>query len=392
MHGADADVLQATGQRFVRSSEQLRQHRVVLGWLLTSSGWAGADADAARSAWNGVTAPALLRTSAFMELLGRRLIEHASEQRRASGATAASAQVAVGRFDRDPVYPPVARSPTIVGLRPSAFEPPTDGRDAVVSAMRGLSVVDRIGRDEIEIRALDNGRYIVVLPGVTDLSAGAARAAKVATHLGSGYLLGAGWLAIRTWADNDDSTVRKMRHAYDAARGGTAPNEYAVVVSEALRAAGVPAGAEVMLIGHSYGAYTAMDLAADAGFNSAHGTTPGGYHVAVTHVVAAGAETDWRFAEVPAATNTLVINNRFDGVYRVEDVLHPDGHAIHEGHIERNFWGGFEGFGHDEANYVDWLAGTDDGRVSDWLADVGSRYGTGGTRVSVQVPDPSMAD
>jgi hypothetical protein len=162
-----------------------------------------------------------------------------------------------------------------------------------------------------------------------------------------------------------------------------------VVAIGALEAAGVPAGAEVMIIGHSFGAYTAMDLAADPTFNAARGAEPDAYHVEITHVIAAGAETDWRFDEIPAATSTLVINNRFDGVYRAEDLLHGDGDAEHAGHLEQNFWGGWQGYGHDEHNYIDWLAATGNDRVEDWLEGVGARYVAGGTRISARVPDPN---
>ena len=278
----------------------------------------------------------------------------------------------------------------VEGLRPSAFDAPGDGREAVLAAMQGLAEEDRIGRDEIEIRALDNGRYIVVLPGVTDLSAGIDQFVDRVRDdpLGVGE---AGRDAIDTWADNDEPTVRKMRYAYEAAlRDDTTVNEYSVVTIAALEAAGVPAGAEVMIVGHSFGAYTAMDLAADPDFNAAHGGDASGYHVQVTHVVAAGAETDWRFDELPAGTNTFVLNNRFDLVYRTEDLLHRDGDAVHPGHLEQNFWGGWQGSGHDEHNYLDWLADTGNDGVEAWLDDAGERYTAGGTRVSVQVPDPNL--
>ena len=198
-------------------------------------------------------------------------------------------------------------------------------------------------------------------------------------------------MAVDSWADNDEPTVRKMRYAYDAARrDDSSPNEYAAVALEALRAAGVPRGAEVMLVGHSFGAYAAVDLAADPAVNSAHGVEPSGYHLEVTHVIAAGAETDWRFDELPADTRTLVINNRVDAVYRAEDLLHRDGAAVHPGHVEHNFWGGWGGAGHDERHYIDRVAEASDGEVADWLDDAGRRYRAGGVRVSARVPDPNL--
>lgn len=351
--------------------------------------------------------------------MGNRLLEHAAEQRRVSATTATGISVSGpagygpwrsvdvldefrelvddvldGWFANEPVSPsPAPDTPAggVSGLRPSEFGAPADGRDAVLAAMQGLAEEDRIARDEIEIRALDNGRYIVVLPGVTDLSEGFDRFVDQIREEGPLGAPGAGRDAVEAWADNDEPTVRKMRYAYEAAlRDDTTVNEYSVVTIDALEAAGVPPGSEVMIIGHSFGAYAAMDLAADGDFNAAHGNEPAGYHVEITHVIAAGAETDWRFDDVPAGTSTLVLNNRFDGVYRAEDLLHGDGHARHDGHLEHNFWGGWEGYGHDEHNYIDWLADTGDDGIEDWLADIGERYASGGTRVSVRVPDPNL--
>ncbi len=416
MVGADADALTTTARGFGRCSMLLRQHRAHLTSLYVGAGWVGAAAERPRGEWSAIGAPALLHTSEFLAELEQRLLEQADQQRsasRASGATTAAPVPAPHRFgwpdgwlddllddwfddwfddDRAPTppVPPAGEPGSLTGLRPSDFTSPDDGRGAVLAAMQGLAEEDRIGRDEIEIRALDNGRYVVVLPGVTDLSAGIDQFVDRVRDdpFGVGD---AGRDAIDAWADNDEPTVRKMRYAYEAAlRDDTTVNEYSVVTIAALEAAGVPAGAEVMIIGHSFGAYTAMDLAADPAFNAAHGTDPADYQVQVTHVVAAGAETDWRFDEVPAGTNTLVLNNRFDLVYRTEDLLHRDGDAEHPGHLEQNFWGGWEGSGHDEHNYLDWLADTGNDGVEDWLADVGARYTASGTRVSVQVPDPNL--
>jgi len=270
------------------------------------------------------------------------------------------------------------------------FPAPSDGRGAVLAAMTGLADAERIGRDEIEIRALDNGRFIVVLPGVTDLSDGFDQFVDRVRDGGPLRLPGAGREAVESWADNDEPSVRKMRYAYEAARrDDTTVNEYSIVTIGALEAAGVPAGADVMLIGHSFGAYTAVDLAADRSFNAAHGEHPTGYHVEVTHVIAAGAETDWRFDELPAATDVLVLNNRFDGVYRAEDLLHRDGEARYPGHVEQNFWGGWQGYGHDERHYIDWLDDTGSDRIEAWLEGVGDRYAVGGIRFSARVLDPN---
>jgi hypothetical protein len=450
MVGADADVLSATGRGFLSSAEILRGHRAQVTSTFATAGWVGADADRSRADWIAVGAPALSQASRFVETLGHRLLEHADEQRRASrgaGATAVGVRAGVDHartfvswpaadlvevledvaqnvvdvaqdlvdvahdvvdavdevvnrwlegersWPARPSWPADSPTPTgeVTGLRPNEFGLPDDGRDGVLMAMQGLADDGRIARDEIEIRALDNGRYIVVLPGVTDLSDGVDQFVARVRRDGPFGAPQAGRDAIDAWVDNDEPTVRKMRYAYEAARNDdTTVNEYSVATVEALEAAGVPTGAEVMIVGHSFGAYTAMDLAADERVNAAHGGDPVGYHVDITHVIAAGAETDWRFDEIPSGTAALVLNNRFDGVYRAEDLLHGDGYARHDGHLEHNFWGGWEGYGHDEHNYLEWLGTTGDDGVGAWLDDVGELYTAGGTRVSVRVPDPNL--
>jgi hypothetical protein len=463
VYGGDADRLTLAGRHFLQSSHRIRCHGAQLGSLLVAAGWTGADADRSRDEWLMVSAPALRRASVFMEQLGRQLIRHAAEQRRASSAVGAppvgaDPSGAVGDraepvvdapvddvgdslhdllddlFDdardtlddlRDDLLAPlfggggggsdgIGGSGGVDGdgggedgvdggtglggagslgpsrLRPAAFAAPPDGRGAVLAAMAGLAADDRIGRDEIEIRALDNGRYIVVLPGVADLSEGLDGFVDQVRDRGPLGAPGAGRDTIESWSDNDEPTVRKMRYAYEAALGDdTTVNEYSVATIGALEAAGVPSGAKVMLIGHSFGAYTAIDLAADPSFNSAYGEHPSGYHVEVTHAIAAGAETDWRFDELPEATGVLVVNNRLDGVYRAEDLLHGDGAARYPGHIEQNFWGGWRGYGHDERNYIEWLDDTGNRRIEAWLDDVGERYAVGGFRFSAQVLDPN---
>ncbi len=383
--GADADELRTIARQFDEASHTLSRHRTELTRILEATLWNGNDADTSRAEWHRNAAPALARAGVFMNSLGQALIDHAAQQEDAAAASTEPGLLARHGFVSSP-------SPTITGLRTERFGEDRDGRATLVASMGGLVDERRIGPDEIEIRALANGRYIIVLPGVTDLTEGlGAFASRLSDEGPFGVDDGLGD-ARHAWADNDEPTVRKTRYAYEAALyDDTTVNEYSTAVIVAMRRAGLPIGADVMLVGHSFGGYTAIDLAANRSFNGP-GTRPGSYHVNVTHVVAAGAEVDWRFDEVSATTHTLVLNNQWDAVYRSEDVLHDNARPTAPSHLEKIFWGGRVGVGHDEQNYIDWIRdATDHEDLAGWLAGVDEIYSSGGIRVSVKVPDPARA-
>ena len=122
-----------------------------------------------------------------------------------------------------------------------------DGRNAIVEAFYATTDGRRVDGDEIEIRQLDNGRWVVVLPGVVDLTDRLGDVARASLH---GDALG-------PWFDGDQpDTVRRMEYAYMEANDNEDQfiNPYARKVIEQMEAAGIPPGAEVMLIGHSFGA------------------------------------------------------------------------------------------------------------------------------------------
>jgi pimeloyl-ACP methyl ester carboxylesterase len=233
--------------------------------------------------------------------------------------------------------------------------------------------VNQTGKDEIQIRKLDNGKYIIVLPGVVDLSSGIAT-----RNPGS---------AVKEWMDpNDANSVRDMRYAIPSGASPDYANPYATRVKEAMLAAGVPPGSDVMLVGHSYGAYTAAYLASDHDFNDAFGS-PSGYHVNVTHMVAAGAETDVYFDRMPEGTHALVLNNRRDLAYEAEDNAHGNVDPVYGGQKEFVFNGGGKGWGHDPQNYTDWLQNsTDREDLGAWLDSAGD-YAESGSAVNYTVPD-----
>ena len=104
-------------------------------------------------------------------------------------------------------------------------------------------------------------------------------------------------------------------------------NRYATMVWDGLRSAGVPIGAELMIVGHSFGADTALDLAADPMFNGAAG-------FAVTHVVAAGYHSVPQLAHVDQRTEVLVLQNYRDSAVIAEAVGRgPVTDAVEEGRM-----------------------------------------------------------
>lgn len=230
---------------------------------------------------------------------------------------------------------------------------------------------NRNPKGEIEIRQLANGRYVVVLPGVEDLSQGLTEGWQ---SLKKGDLLGAGEAVGRRWAAaGENGSIRDMGPAIVDALNPFGSNKYAESVKRAMEAAGVPKGSEVMIIGHSYGGYTAMDLAADRSFNSGEGSS--GYKV--THVLSMGAATDHYLPAVPSSTNVLIANNRIDAAYTAEDGLFPDVPALSSNHVVREFVGGTKGAGHHTDNYAPWISGDHrfDPAVSRFISDAESKYG-----------------
>ncbi len=105
---------------------------------------------------------------------------------------------------------------------------------------------------------------------------------------------------VRTFAETPDPL--DLPGALHALVDGS--SAYTRCVGEALDAAGVPAGAPVLLVGHSQGGIVAMDLAGDPEFN--------GRRVHVTHVIAAGS---------PVSSKTAVGATRVLSVENVNDVV-----------------------------------------------------------------------
>jgi hypothetical protein len=153
-----------------------------------------------------------------------------------------------------------------------------------------LGAASQIRADEFGLVQVADDRFIVVLPGVTDLS-------DLDPLLSDRH---------RSVRDLDQYAIRSSRST------SVADNRYAAMVWQALETVDVPHGAALMIVGHSFGADTALDLASDRRFN--------GDRFRVTHVVAAGYHSRPQLADVVDGTEVLVVQNRHDLVVAAERV------------------------------------------------------------------------
>lgn len=178
------------------------------------------------------------------------------------------------------------RSPFVV----TGSTPVDRGRSLVMRAIADAGDGSQIHPDEFELVRLADDRFVVVLPGVTDLSS-----------------------PDLSWSDRHRSVRDLDQAALESYRStGIDGNPYARMVIEGLRSADVPRGAELLVVGHSFGADTALDLAADPTVN--------GVEFRITHVVAAGYASGPQLAHVPPITEVLVLQNRRDVPVIVEAV------------------------------------------------------------------------
>lgn len=180
-----------------------------------------------------------------------------------------------------------ARSPFYV----TGSTPDARGRSLVVRALADTANSTQIRADEFELIELANGAYLIVLAGVVDLSR---------PHLGLDD-------RHRTARDVDVYAVPSSRSA------AVADNRYAQLVRDGLAEAGVPEGAQLMIVGHSFGADTALDLAADPAFTSQY---------RLTHVVAAAYHSEPQLRHVDPLVNVLVLQNHRDVPVIAESAAH----------------------------------------------------------------------
>lgn len=294
-------------------------------------------------------------------------------------------------------------------IRGNFYVDPGDGsRDGQVAA--GRRTLDEtilhtapggpIQQDEFEIIELENGNYIVNLPGVIDLSEKIddVRSGN-APHIG---------------LDPYNRSVRDLD--FNATRSSASAdvddNEYAKMVRDYVLE-NVPQGANVMLVGHSYGGDTALDLASDPTFNNAE------TGVNVTHAVSAGYYSQPQLDSVQDHTQVLVLENNQDVVINAEsrnpllpkedkptrlpipgapDIGFfdaPINRVSTEGDnvIVSKFNGGANAdFGHHPERYADHVRGQDNEHIEAYLESVADSGYTGeGTPIAIDVSVPEDA-
>ena len=172
-------------------------------------------------------------------------------------------------------------------------------------------------------------------------------------------------------------------------------NAYAFAVKEAMRVNGIPDGANVMLVGHSFGAYTAVEMATDPGFNEAmERGGQGNYSVNVTHVVAAGASVAFRMDDLPRGTSGVLLNNADDVAYLGEQQLptnkqSSDREIVFDGSQYPDRAGRVnDGHGHEPSNYGAFVRSVNLDQVTTFNESAFSRYGGSGEAFRVTVKDP----
>lgn len=241
------------------------------------------------------------------------------------------------------------------------------GRHVLTHALEDSSDRGDIGQDEFAI--IDHGvgadgrpTYTVNLPGVIDLSNPVP-----------------GW-------DPEHMSVRDMDMAalLSATSTRVEDNLYAQMVQRALRVSEVPLGSNLLLVGHSFGADTVADLAADDWFTGTYN---------VTHVVAAAYDSVPQLAHISPDIDVLVLQNEDDKAILLESTqrhsaMSFDSISINTfAHEVRRFDGGWGAdVGHHQDRYISYLQSTDDAELTRFFESLtATGYGNSGTSVAIDV-------
>ena len=255
------------------------------------------------------------------------------------------------------------RSPTTAG---DGVSPADRGRRVISQALRDVSPEGPIARDEFAI--IDHGvldgvsTYSVLLPGVIDLS-----------KPSPGF-------------DPVHATVRDIDEVaiHSAPTASVDDNRYAQMVIAGLDVLGVEPRSNVMLVGHSFGADTVLDIAADEQFNSQYN---------LTHVVAAAYDSVPQLAAVPTSIDVLVLQNESDQAIALERFHRDVGQGDESvsintfAHEVREFAGGLgSDLGHHPDRYIEYVNNTRDSELDRFFESIeDTGYTTPGATLAVDV-------
>lgn len=282
---------------------------------------------------------------------------------------------------------------------PSAATPRARGTAIVTHALRATTDSDEVQADEFHAIFHDNGNMTLVLPGVVDLTA--PDFGLHATH--------------RSARDLDQHALRSLLDSK------TSSNVYAQLIAQWLATqvavGAIARGTDTLIVGHSFGADTALDLASDSHVN--------GGLVNITHVIPAGYHSEPQLNDVVNQTQVGVLQNIYDVPVIVEglagdlaarhdDSRGRDGSGVAglvrpfardlvddtidelpgQGFIAE-FAGGIQGAGHHPNNYITYLERAAlPALVTNMMTDIGrSGYGTPGVSLAIDVstPHPPMS-
>lgn len=380
-HGMNLGEVEEMGRFLKERAAAISAVGAAIDARVRATSWCGGDADRFRGDWWPDHKSALMAMAKELDGLGQSALNNVAEQRQVS---------------EDPSTSGPDLSACVL---PGGATAELAGRNALAEL---LAMTDGpVPQGQIMIRVLPDGSAVVVLPGVQDLTdsvwSGARGSAIGQVVLpGSGAVIG-GMIGLGSEALRTRGTARDLRYATSTALDPRNRDQYATMVRDALRKAGVAEGAHVAFIGHSYGAYAASALASDPNFN--HLLGKGGTY-RVTHVLAAAADTDQFMPRVAPGTRFLVLNNRHDlvvqgeqGAYAVggsgslsERLLGTDGET--GTHSEQWFDGGAaRDAGHDPSRYVHEIReGGGSGATRSFYESFGTMYGTAGEGAYYDVP------
>lgn len=246
-------------------------------------------------------------------------------------------------------------------------DPVQRGRESLTAALDDLAPEGPIASDEFAV--IDHGRsisgastYTVLVPGVVDLS-----------NPSPGF-------------DPTHTTVRDIDRVaiHSAPTASVADNQYAQMIIAGLEEIGVDPDSNLLLVGHSFGADTVLDIAADVDFTERYN---------LTHVVAAAYDSVPQLAAVAPGIDVLVLQNERDKAITLERFHRFMGQGDESvsintfSHEVREFDGGLgRDLGHHPDRYIEYLNTTTDPELDRFLASVDEAgFTLAGTKVAIDV-------